>query len=266
MNVAIPLALGLVGLAVVASRGGSKSRPTPSPAPVPTPGNHPTIQPALFDGDFERPRGMSAVRDHIALTGAPDEWQDFFALVAAGESGGRIDVGLGIAADAPPWVEMHTGHLGDLEAAAAARAYDRNKGVYAKCWPKGAYSFGSVNWWAMLPANALIAFRNTPLVCLHPWSLTDPRISSIMAVWMGRRLTQWKEWDGTVLSLRVGWGSPESMDDASILAEKREEFEGDARNAGLDPSFLDHKLKRWKPKPAATLFDRLGCDKGWLPQ
>lgn len=228
------------------------------------------------DGDGTEPKGdehpslepkavnAADVRQHAILVGAPLKWQEFFLLVAQGESGFRSDVGLGVQTDAPPWVDMNSS---TAEAKAAERAYERNVETFAGCWPKAAYGFGSGGWYGMLPANGIIAFKNdTELKCLHPWVVFDPKISTIMAAWFARRLQGWKNWDGTVLSLRVGWGAPEKMGDADYLADKRSKFAQDCVKAGLPASFLDEKLPNWKPNPATELFNNLGGDRGWLPE
>lgn len=203
--------------------------------------------------------GLDQVRQIAKAIGAPPQWQDFFVLVAAGESKGHGDYGRGSTLNAPPWATI----IEDSgEAEAAARAYDRNKAMFTGCWPAAAYAFGSGGYYAMLPANALAAFESTPLMCLHPWTVFDATIATIMAAWFARRLTGWSNWQGTVLSLRRGWGNPSAMDSPE---DRRGEYEEDCRRAGLPTSFLDVKLERWKPAPADELFERLGGNRGWLP-
>lgn len=217
--------------------------------------DHPPLEPEHV--------GLSDVRQKAIIVGAPPAWQDFFIMTAQGESGGNTAVGLGVKADAPPWAHMNSSQK---EAKAALRAYDRNKKHYVGCWPRAAYGYGSGGWFGLLPANAIIAFKNdSELRCLHPWSVFDSSIAMVMAVWFARRLQGWSNWDGTVLSMRVGWGNPEAMGDATTLAQKRAKFEDDCRQVGLPVSFLDEKLPRWKPDPATELFNRIGGDRGWLP-
>jgi hypothetical protein len=207
--------------------------------------------------------GASAVRAAAIAIGAPVPWQDFFVLVASRESKFHIAVGLGAKTNAPTWVEMH--HSAG-EASAALKAYDNNANDLIGCWPRAAYGFGSGGWYGMLPANALAAFESdATLRCLHPWTVFDPTISTIMAAWFARRLSRWKNWDGTVISLRVGWGNPSDMGDPAIRELKRDGYVQDCARAGLPHTILDSKLPDWKPAPAATLFDQLGADRGWLP-
>lgn len=207
-------------------------------------------------------QGLAAVRHTAASMGAPLEWQDFFVLVAAGESGFHSDVGLGSQLNAPLWVDMNTSAA---EAKAALRAFDRNADEYDGCWPREAYGFGSGGWFGLLPANGIIAFKGSELRCLHPWTVFDPKISTIMAAWFARRLTGWSNWDGTVLSLRIGWGTPENMGDPAIRELKRDKFVQHCAKAGLPSSFLDVMLPDWKPAQAVQLFNELGGDRGWLP-
>lgn len=244
----------LFGAAVVVGKS-SKPKGDDGAGTEPKGDEHPSVVPTVV--------GLSDVRQKAIIVGASKEWQDFFILVAQGESGGNTSVGLGVQTDAPPWAHMN---YSTAEAKAAARAYDRNKKHYVGCWPKQAYGFGSGGWFGLLPANGIIAFKDdSELRCLHPWSVFDAPTAMVMAAWFARRLQGWSNWDGTVLSLRVGWGAPEKMGDVSYLEQKRAKFEEDCRQVGLPESFLDHKLTRWKPDPATELFNKIGGDRGWLP-
>lgn len=219
-------------------------------------GNKPTPKP--------NQGGLSRVRQLAIAAGAPKAWQDFFLLVARGESGGNNLVGLGIAKDYPPYADRNHS---DAEAKAAARAYKKSTELHGCPWPAGLYSFGSGGYFGLLPAYGLAAFEDdAELRCLHPWSVFDGPLSMVMAVKFARRLTGWSSWDGTVLSLRVGWGDPSSMDDSELLASKRAKFEEHCRDIGLPESFLDERLPHWKPASARELVNRVGAQpQGWLP-
>lgn len=207
--------------------------------------------------------GLEFVRQLAIMTGAPKPWQDFFVLIAQRESKGVPNVGRGVKVGAPEWIDLYasTG-----ESSAATTAYEAHLDEYAQCWPKPGYTFGSGGLFAQLPGYGLQAFAGSPLICLHPWVVFDPLISMIMAVDFARRLTHWPSWQGTVLSLRVGWGNPSKMDDAAYLAERRKKYRDDAKKAGLDPAFVDSKLPPWTPLSGPVLFDALGGDEGWLPE
>jgi len=207
--------------------------------------------------------GLSKVRAYAANAGLSKDWQDFFVLVAYRESKGKNLVGLGHDSGAPPYI--HLNH-GEGEAVAAGRAYDRNADQYAGCWPRSVYTWGSGGWFGILPANGLEVFDDTAWVCLHPWTVTDPAISLVMAIGMARRLMGWDSFDGTVLSLRVGWGDPSSMGDADVLAAKRPAYAADAKAAGLSVTFLDRQLTKPPLADPAALALSLGANlETWMP-
>lgn len=205
--------------------------------------------------------GRVDVRELALSIGAPSIWADFFDVTAYGESGGNPNVGLGIKAGAPSWAKMN---ISQPDANASARAYDRSKGWLQRCWTPEAYSFGSGGLFQMFAANALAAFKTDPIYsCNHPWSIFDPRPAMIYAAWMAYRLQQWKQWLGTVQSMRMAWANPSKMGEPPTAA-KRAKWERHCDARGLPASFLDERLPRWKPKPARELWDRFELGASWL--
>lgn len=206
------------------------------------------------------PSGRVDVRALARSVGAPDPWVDFFDFCFWGESRHRPDVGLGVQLGAPSWVDMNKS---GAEAKASATTYDKNPWL-SPCWPRENYVFGSGGLGAMFPASALAAFRHSPKYrCAHPWSIFDPKAQMIYAAWFARRLQGWKNWTGTALSLRIGWGNPSAMAKPPKPAKLAKWF----RHCGerkIDPTFLYRQLPRWTPAPAATLWQELGVDDGWL--
>ncbi|MCX4239646.1 hypothetical protein [Paraliomyxa miuraensis] len=176
---------------------------------------------AVGDGAYR----IAAVRGLAAEAGLPPAWGDFFALVAWRESKGN-----------PQAVNDSAS-----EAAAAAKAFDRNRGRYEGCGhPDAAYIFGSGGWFGMLPANGL-AQLGEELYCLPPSSVLEPRVALAMAVGFARGLMRW---DGfgkvpTWLNLRAMWGAPAKGGDAAYLASKRASYVQDAAAVGLPASWLD---------------------------
>ncbi len=216
------------------------------------------------DSDFDAPSIPTSMdtRDLVAAAGGSAIWQDMFALISYGESKHRDDVARGIVAGTPPWVHVN---VSKPDAAAAASAYNRNAKWLQPCWPRVNYVAASYGRYQMFPASGLAAFKASDIYkCLHPWSLFDPIPSTIMAVWMARRLQAWDNWDGTVAGMRAGWADPSSMHNPT--AAKLEKWGGHCQEIGLPPSFLKQQLPRWKPAPAVELYHSMGGDPLWLPE
>lgn len=211
---------------------------------------------------FER---AEKVRQLAYQVGAPPAWANMFALIARGESGGNALRMLGIKLGSPTWAEGGGSSAVEKTEAEAARAvFDSGKKHVAHCaWPVYDYSFGSGGLYAMLPMSGLKAFWGTPLECLHPWTVFDEKIATIMAAHFARRLQTRAGYQGTVWSLRRGWGVPGGM--ASASEKKLAKWRGHCQDIGLPPSFLDTKLPPWKPIPARDMFHAIGADPGWLP-
>lgn len=216
----------------------------------------------LPDDSPDPPAGDRIDVRQLALSvGAPLPWADFFLFTAYGESRLNPNVGLGSQAGAPSWVKMN---ISANDASAAARAYERNEGWIANCWPRAGYTFGSGGLFQMFPANAISVFQKDVYRCNHPWSVFDPIPSMVYAAWAARRLQQWPDWQGTVVSMRAGWMNPSVMGKAPTAA-KRAKWERHCEAVGLEPSFLDEKLPRWKPAPALELWQRFDLGDSWLP-
>lgn len=209
------------------------------------------------------PAGLEGLRVYMSAAGLDQGWQDFFRVVAYGESRGHNDVGLGVTTGAPPWARMNKSKA---EAKAAATRYAAHEDKYRRCWARAFYVFGSGGLFAMLPASALAVFSGTELECLHPWAVFDPAPSLVMGMGYADRLMGWKGYaeEPTFLNLRVGWGNPSAMGDPKVLAAKRKKFADHCQAVGLPPSILDRRPSRLDFDPV-FLFDFLGGDRGWLP-
>lgn len=210
-------------------------------------------------------KGLKQARAFAALAGLSSDWQDVRMFVAYGESKGNNFAGLGHTSGAPPHMDLN---LGEAEAVAAKRAYDRNAEQYGGCWPEAVYTFGSGGWDGMLPANGLDVFAGTEYVCLHPWTVMDPAIETVMWIGFVRRLYGWDGFqvEPTVLNLRVGIGDPSSMGDPAVLAAKRPKYEKQLREIGLPVSLLDRRLPRPPLGDPVALARKLGANlEAWMP-
>lgn len=248
---AVLLPLSIIGTTVLVSR---KSRAA----------NGKVDGGASSDIEFPEPIVPTSLdtRSIVAAANAPEIYQDLFALIAYGESKGRDDVARGIEKGTPPWAEVN---IATADAKAAKAAYQRNIEWLKPCWDAQFYTAASYGRYQMFPASALAAFRSSAIFkCLHPWSLFDPIPSTIMAIWMCRRLQGWDNYDGRVVTMRAAWANPTTMHEPS--AAKIDKWRGHCQAVGLPPSFLDKKLPPWKPAPAVELFDRMGGDPIWLPE
>lgn len=215
----------LLGLAVVAIAGTAAANDGGYPTGPPTKAGH---------------EEMLGVLDRMD---APDDWQTFFSAVGYWES--RFN--------------NLTENTSTREAAAAKRAYNymRDKGRFADSpWPDSAYTFGSGGWYGLLPAYALEAFHGTDLENLEPReAIHDPVTSTIMAIAYARRLFRWAAFDGTWLSLRVGFANPSKMGDPDFVAEVRGRFAESLRAIGAPESFMHRQVSSLSGLPdAPALF------------
>lgn len=194
------------------------------------------------------PKGLAMtnrkdVEAYLSAAGLPDVWVRFFTFVAAGESGFSVKA----KNDSPG------------EARAAGIAYKRNAEKLKHCgFAAGAYTFGSGGWFGLLPANAAM---NLPkeLRCHEPGAIVFvPQLAVPAAVGMARGLMRWPQWQGTVLSLRAGWGWPAKMGDPERLAARRPVYERRAAKLGYPPGYSDTVLPKLTIS-AAQAYDNIAA-------
>lgn len=206
-----------------------------------------TPRPSSTTGTYGTPpKGLNMtkrkdVEAYLFAAGLPDAWVRFFVFVAAGESGFSVRA----KNDSPG------------EAKAARVAYKRNEAKLKGCgFAAGAYTFGSGGWFGLLPANAAM---NLPkeLRCHEPGAIVFvPQLSVPAAIGMARGLTGWSNYQGTVLSLRAGWGWPAKMGDAERLAARRPVYEARAAKLGYPVGYSDTILPKLTIS-AAQAYDNI---------
>ena len=196
--------------------------------------------------------GQVDLREMCSDAGLDAAWTIFFEAVAAHESGFDNLAGMGNPATAPAWAAINAS---EREAAAAATAYQRNSEALRQCpWAADRYGFGSGGWFALIPANAVAAFRGTSEECIDPWAVFDQAASLVMAIEMARRLRSWKTFNGTWLSLRAGWDDPSRMATPAYMADR---FKESLEQVGADASFMYDRVTPLPPKDPVGLLKRL---------
>jgi hypothetical protein len=178
----------------------------------------------------------------------PEDWRQFFRVVARGESGFNNLVGLGDPSLFPPWAKPNltaSAAAKANEAKAARIAYDRNAAKrYSKCpYPKSRYVFGSGGWFGGLPGNMLAAFWNTPLECADPWLVFEQEAGLVFAIAMAKRILGNPAYQKRPAFkwIRVAWASVSLIGNEEFLAKKINKWRGHAQDAGVSPSLLDQK-------------------------
>lgn len=197
--------------------------------------------------------GQRAVRKQAARAMVHDDWGTFLAAVAHHESNFNPNVGFGSPdlAVVPDYVKMTTGGRAKQESQAGLKAFDRNvtrkdgtPGQLAPCgYARGRYAY-SGGWYGILPANGLVsAFRGTDGVCLDPWVVFDPWISTLIAIGYAKGLRGWKTFRASPqswLALNRGWKDPSRMDQPMEKTDAR--FLRALRKMGVSESFAYRKV------------------------
>lgn len=191
--------------------------------------------------------------------GLTDEWIIFWEATAAGESGFSNYIARGTTHGAPDWVKVNS-DSGDVSG--AKRAFDRNDYLRGCGHPESQYTFGGAGLWQMFPANAVAAFKGTDYECIDPWYIFDLAPQYAMAIEYARRIMRWDAFKAnpTWLNLRVGWGSPTSMNKRASLDRMRNDprkFGDRLEEIGYPRSFMDRQVDPLPPKDPVGLTDYL---------
>ena len=204
--------------------------------------------------------GLAKLRALCSAAGLDEEWTQFLSFVSYGESGWNNLVGLGNPSLFPASAKPNRKASAEAqanEAAAAVKAYERNKERFVSCGhPAVHYQFGSGGWFGLLPANGLAKLDGTSLVCLSPFAVFDPPASIAMALGFARALMGWDGFKArpTHLNLRIGWGNPSAMGDAAILSAKRVRYEKHRKAVGLPAGWLDAEIPSRPPSNVEELY------------
>jgi peptidoglycan hydrolase-like protein with peptidoglycan-binding domain len=246
--------------------------------PAATSASAPAVQPIasqLPSGTGPKQLGFADIRRLAATAGLPEPYQNFLVFCAYGESRGNNLAGLGNPDAFPPWSATHRTWIAKgrpaatqkqaKEARAAVTGYRRNTWMHG-CWPEPFYTFGSGGWFGLLPSSGLAVFRNTSLACQHPWSVFDGPSSVVMAMGMIGRLRRWPQFKAnpTVHALRVGFGAPGEMNNATWLDQRHAHYVVHLKKVGLSATFLDEVLPALPSFDPVVLMRRLGGTI-WLP-
>jgi hypothetical protein len=186
---------------------------------------------------------------------------DFLAFVAYGESGLNPRTGLGNPAQFPPGTQPNTRPSVALqmsEANAARIAYERNESWLGACpHPATAYSFGSGGLFGQLPTYAMAQFRGTSLECASPYLIFEPSFAIAAAYGFARGLTMRDDYQGTVESLRSGWGLPSAIGDPDRIMKKSPKWRRHLRALGMPEAMLAAKAPTFPRRDLVAMVDAM---------
>lgn len=211
------------GLALASDDGAGPPPPDDEPEPPPVP---PPPNPEPPDPDDGLP-GPQDARGWIELLAARwelgERWRDWLLATAYSQGGLKLRIGNGttipaaaLALDPPVFVPEENSYSFRQQTTNAAKiAWDRNRSKYSECIDAGTpielYTWGGVGMLGMLPANGLEVFTGTHWNCLSPLELfaAGPQILCAMGI-AARIRTGGYGYNGTMGSMRLGWGNPSS--------------------------------------------------------
>lgn len=186
-------------------------------------------------------------------------WAAMLRIIARGESNFSSRAEAGIALGSPPFADRNDAPAAAL---AAGRAFDRNAALFSgSSFPRERYTFGTGGWFAMMPANGLVAFKGTAGILSDPWGVFDPVASVAMALGMARRLQANPAYAARPLfsTIRAGWASLKRMRDVSFIERRMARWSGHAVDAGEPPELLSMMPT---PLPSADLWSWVQRTKG----
>lgn len=213
------------------------------------------------DGDDLYAEGRALIETLGRRGGMTEEQIRFLVFVARNESKFHPDVGRGDPALRPPGLREF--YDDKSESLAAKAAYERNAAVFADCGHDPSdYYFGSGGLFAFLPTYPLYHLRKTPLRCASPYEVFDPAFSMTAAYSFARGITQHPAFDGTVLELRVGWGSLKRMQDPAAYAGRIPLYTKQLRQLGIDEGWLKAQAPQWPKRDLMALYRSMGGSYG----
>ena len=197
--------------------------------------------------------------EYVRRTGAPRELARFAALQRYTESRGNPLAGLGRIELFPSWAEPRKSaskQAREHEADAALTAYERNAAAYAESpYRKPQWVFGSGGAYGLIPANALIAFKNTDALRsgkVGPHDVFDAWKSTVLFADYVHRLLQRDEFRELPpaaknwLAIKRGMAAPSLMADHAELEERSREVrrraDAAAEALGIDQAYLRSRV------------------------
>ncbi len=213
------------------------------------------------DGEVSE-RGRGLIPRLCAQAGIPEDIATMLNFVARGESGWNPRVGMGIKTpeNTPADVPLRRSAS---EAAAAARAFRavkrRHPGTLEGCThPESHYTFGSGGLFAALPVYWVHHLRATPLRCASPWEVFDAPFAIAGAYSFARGIQRNGGYEGTIKSLRAGWGSLKRMGNPPSYAHKLPKWRRHAQDVGRPTSYIDGPAPSVPARDLYELYKALG--------
>ncbi len=208
----------------------------------------------------DSPKGRDLIPNLCEQAGVPEDIATLLNFVAVGESGWNPRVGFGLPDHTPAGVKIR---YGPTEAKFAARAYHsvkkRHPATLEGCThPEAHYTFGSGGLFAALPVYWIHHLRSTPLRCASPFEVFDPAFAIAGAYSFARGIQRNGGYQGTVKSLRAGWGSLKRMQVPSRYAHKLPKWRKHAQRVGKPSSYIDGPAPTVPKRDLYELYKRLG--------
>lgn len=207
----------------------------------------------------ELTRGRDLIPDLCERAGIDGEIATLLNFVARGESGWNPRVGRGLAGFTPPDVKIFHDPVEARYSAAAYRSVKRRHPTTLEgCdHPEAHYTWGSGGLFAALPVYWVHHFRSTPLRCESPLEVFDPAYAIAGAYSFARGIQRHSGYEGTVRSLRAGWGSLKRMSTRNY-ARKLPKWRKHARAVGRPESYIDGAAPRLPKRDLYELYKAMG--------
>lgn len=207
----------------------------------------------------ENERGRDLIPELCERAGIDGDIATLLNFIARGESGWNPRVGRGLAGFTPPDVKIYHDPTEAHYSALAYRSVKRrHPSTLEGCrQPPEHYTWGSGGLFAALPVYWVHHFRSTPLRCESPLEVFDPPYAIAGAYSFARGIQRHSGYEGSVKSLRAGWGSLKRMSTRNY-ARKLPKWRKHARAVGKPESYIDGPAPNLPRRDLYELYQAMG--------